>query len=342
MTPHVAVAHYPEGAGHATRMMAVARALERRGATVSLTGGGPGERFYEPNGYAVDDVPCVDYVRDFQNAGGPVRGLARVVTESVPDSYRRISVLVDWVRREDPDALLTDDMFAAVAAARTGTPLYVLTHNGSGLYREHIVRVATRAVNLVQRLAARRFFYPTVWPPHGTDPEGVSRVPPVALPPPVGTDGAGPADPGVVLVPSTYSAGFDELAQRLRAAGYDVTHVGSDEWEPLPALLPLLRRADAIVCSGYSTVMEAAVAGTPCVVWPATNEQNGVARRVGDLAGFATAEDVAGIEAALRDPPAEPEYTNGVDAVAERILSDLGAPPGRERAETAISLERGA
>ena len=44
MSLHVAVAHYPEGAGHATRMMAVARSLEERGATVSMAGGGYGSR----------------------------------------------------------------------------------------------------------------------------------------------------------------------------------------------------------------------------------------------------------------------------------------------------------
>jgi len=54
MAPHVAVAHYPEGAGHATRMLAVARSLEAHGASVALAGGGPGTKFVDLHGYDGD------------------------------------------------------------------------------------------------------------------------------------------------------------------------------------------------------------------------------------------------------------------------------------------------
>jgi len=323
VTAHVAVAHYPEGAGHATRMMAVARGLRDRGATVSLAGGGPGTPFYEPNGFEAVEPTRVDYVRDFQHAGGPIRGLAQVVTSSLPDSGRRFRDVANWLRAEDPDAVVTDDMFAAGAAVRTGTPLYVLTHNAASFYRSLVVRVASRGLNLGQRVAARRFFYPTVWPPHAGDPPQVSRVPPVALEPPTGAEDAGPEDPGVVVVPSTYSDAFGDVVDALRDGGRTVTHVGGPDWEAVPAMLPVFERADAIVCAGYSTVMEAAVAGTPCVVVPETNEQRGVARRLGPVDGFAVAGDADGALAALDDPPAAPAHNNGVAAIAERVLDDL-------------------
>jgi UDP:flavonoid glycosyltransferase YjiC (YdhE family) len=323
MAPHVAIAHYPEGAGHATRMMAVARALEERGAAIDLVGGGPGQQFHELNGFESRSFTRVDYVRDFQNPQGSVRGLLRVLTDSLPDSGRRLREFAKWLRSAAPDALLTDDMFAAAAAVRTRTPLYVLTHNGSGLYRNSIVRLATRALTVSQRLAARRFFYPTVWPPRPGDPPQVSRVPPIALTPPEDAADAGPEDPGVLVVPSTYSEGFDEVADRLREAGRDVTNVASPDWETVPALLPVLRRADAVVCAGYSTVMEVAVAGTPCVVLPCTNEQRGMARRLEAVDGFSVVDDRADVPDALADPPASPEFTNGVSATAERVLDDL-------------------
>ncbi|MFB6121766.1 MAG: glycosyltransferase, partial [Halobacteriaceae archaeon] len=234
MTSHVAVAHYPEGAGHATRMMGVARALQARGATVTLAGGGPGTRFYDANGFGAFEPTRVDYVRDFQHAGGPVRGLGQVVTSSLPDSGRRLRDVAGWLREEDPDAVVTDDMFAAGAAVRTGTPLYVLTHNAASFYRSLVVRVASRGLNLGQRLAARRFFYPTVWPPHAGDPPQVSRVPPVALDPPPGAADAGPENPGVVVVPSAYSDAFGGVVDRLRDAGRTVTHVGDPDWEAVP------------------------------------------------------------------------------------------------------------
>jgi len=323
VTPHVAVAHYPEGAGHATRMMAIARGLEERDATVSLAGGGAGRRFYEPNGYTVTEMPDVDYVRDFQGAGGPVWGLVRVLKNSLPGSATRVRKLIGWLRAEDPDAVVTDDMFAALAATWAKVPLYVLTHNGSGLYRDPIVRLTTRGLTFGQRLVAKRFFYPTVWPPDGNDPPDVSRVPPVALRQANDMGDHGPEDPGVVLVPSTYSTGFDALADRLRDAGYTTTYVGRSDWTPVPAMLPILRRAEAVVCAGYSTIMEAAVAGTPCVVWPATNEQIGVANRLRDLEGFAIVEYSDDVLDALRSPMGSPEHTNGDRVVVQRILGDL-------------------
>lgn len=326
MSPHVAVTHYPEGAGHATRMMAVARGLEERGASVALAGGGAGRRFYGPNGYAAYEPPQVDYIEDYQTAGDPIRGLARVLTGSFPDSLRRLRAIAAWLRSEDPDAAVTDDMFTAAAAAVTGTPLYVLSHNAATLYRDPIIRAPTRGINVGQRLAARRFFYPTVWPPNGTDPPDVSRVPPVALQPPEDAEDPGPAEPGTVLVPSTYSSGFEALAEGLRDDGRRVTLIGDHDWGPVPSLLPVFRRADAVVCSGYSTVMEAAVAGTPCVVYPATNEQLGIADRVRDLTGFTVADAPGAVRDVLSEGALEaPEYTNGVSAISERVVDDLAA-----------------
>lgn len=304
-------------------MMAVARALEDRGATVDLVGGGPGRQFYEVNGFEPEGFTRMDYVRDFQEGQGSVRGLLRVLTGSLPDSGRRLREFTEWLRSTDPDGVVTDDVFVAAAAALNGIPLYVLTHNASGLYRDFVVRSTTRMLTIAQRRAARRFFYPTVWPPHESDPPQVSRVPPIALDAPVGTGDAGPADPGIVLVPSTYSTAFDRIAARLRDAGHEVTNVGDPDWEAVPALLPVLRRAEAVVCAGYSTVMEAGVAGTPCVLFPATNEQRGIARRLEQIRGFTVADSPDAVQAALDAPPDTPEYTNGVSTIAERVLDDL-------------------
>jgi UDP:flavonoid glycosyltransferase YjiC (YdhE family) len=102
-----------------------------------------------------------------------------------------------------------------------------------------------------------------------------------------------------------------------------VTVIGDHEWGPVPSLLPVLRRADAVVCSGYSTVMEAAVAGTPCVVAPATNEQRGIASRLEPVAGFAAAETPADVTRAVDEVGTPPSFANGVAAIAERVVDDL-------------------
>ena len=38
------------------------------------------------------------------------------------------------------------------------------------------------------------------------------------------------------------------------------------------------------------------------------------------------AETPAAVEAAVADPPAAPQFTNGIAAIAERVVDDLAAP----------------
>ncbi|WP_440007655.1 glycosyltransferase [Halomicrococcus sp. SG-WS-1] len=315
MPSTVAVAHYPEGAGHATRMVAIANALEASGAEVLMAGGGAGTEFVALNGYDEFEPAVVDYVDTYQEGS-----LGRVVSESVPASADRVTDYVGWLRETDPDALVTDDMFAAMAAQRTGTPLYVVKHDAPGLYRDRLERTGAAFHTKFQLATAREFFYPAVWSPSDIDPANATRVPPVAL----GGDGEAVDAPDVVLVPSYFSE-LDRVADLLERRGYDVLDVSDDDWEPVPSLLPYIRGADAVVCSGYSTVMDAAVAGTPCVVVPATGEQEAVAEMLdrSDTAGFAVADEPLDVLDAVSSPPDAPAYENGADVVAEQVLDDL-------------------
>jgi hypothetical protein len=316
-SPSIAVVHYPEGAGHATRMLAVANALADAGAEVSVAGGGAGQAFVALNGYDAFEPTAVDYIDTYQ--GGSLR---RVLTRSLPATTARVTELVGWLRETDPDAVVTDDMFAAMAAVRTDTPLYALKHDLPALYDDRIERAGAAFHTDVQRTAAERLFYPAVWPRTDAEPDDVTRVPPVAL--------TGTAEPNsrsvadVFVVPSHYSE-LDRIAETLDALGYAVTNVADDDWEATPSLLPYLREADLVICSGYSTVMDAAVAGTPCIVHPATDEQRAVADRIErfDLDGFAVAETPFDVVAAVTAPPAAPAYENGAERVARSVLRDV-------------------
>jgi len=321
MPPTVAVAHYPEGAGHATRMLAVADAIADAGATVRMAGGGAGTEFVALNGYDEFEPTNVDFIDTYQ--GGSTW---RVASQSLPASLARIADYRAWLRETDPDALVTDDMFAAMAASRCDVPLYVLKHDMPGLYRDRIERTGARFHTSFQLSATREFFYPVVWPESGVDPAGATRIPPVAL--------AGDAEGGedresadVVVVPSHYSE-LDRIATQLRRQGHDVINVADDDWDPVPSLLPYIRDADAVVCSGYSTIMDAAVAGTPCVVHPATDEQDAVADWLErfDVDGFAVAEEPLDVLDAVADPPDAPSFDNGAGYIAETVLNDLRDP----------------
>jgi UDP:flavonoid glycosyltransferase YjiC (YdhE family) len=341
MTSTVAVAHYPEGAGHATRMLAVARALEARGATVTLAGGGPGARFIDRNGYDQFEPASVDFIGDYQ--GG---SLLHVLGHSLPNSARRVYDYVRWLRHERPDALVTDDMFAAIAAEFTELPLFVCTHNAASYYDAVIEQGFTWLLNRHQLHSAEAFLYPSIWPPDPGDPAGVTPIPPIALDMPPETDGerarvladgsmpevdvpaeTPPASEGtdVLVVPSAYSTGFAALTERLRAAGRDATLVGGEDWDCVPALLPHLRAAERVVCSGYSTIMEAAVAGTPCIVYPFTDEQHGVSRvieRTG-LAGFQVEHSPSHVVRAVDQSLERPAYENGAGRAAATVLSSI-------------------
>jgi len=321
----VGVVYYPEGQGHATRMLGIVQALERRGADVHIAGGGPGTRFVELQGYDVYRATAVEFIRDYQYRSP---ALLYVLTRSFPDSCQRMHDLYRWLKRTSPDVLITDDMFAAVAATITRTPFYIVSHNAMSLYDAVLDQAITWGFNRYQQAVSREFLYPAVWPPLEDDPARVRRIPPIALE--LASDaGDAPGELDVLLVPSFYSEGYAEMAERLRGEGYRVRHVGGEDWVPVPALLPWVRAADVVVCSGYSTVMEAAVAGTPCVVWPFTDEQEGVARKIerSGVGGFRVERSLAhAIDGVESPPPPPPDSPNGVDRVAEVVLEEDARP----------------
>lgn len=318
MSRTVAVAHYPEGAGHATRMLAVTQSLESHGVDVTLAGGGPGSKFIDLNGYDEYEPTVVDYIGDYQQGS-----ILSVLVRSVPHSAKRIVDFIRWLRRVDPDALVTDDMFAAMAAPFTNTPFYIVTHNAASYYDAAVEQTFTWLLNQYQLAASGAFLYPAVWPKDDGDPPGVLHTPPIALEPNGTADP--PPDGGVLVVPSMYSTNFSTLADTLRTEGHSVTFVGGPDWEPVSALLPHIQAADAVVCSGYSTVMEAAVAGTPCIIYPFTDEQHGVSRVIerNGVPGFQVEHSIPHVARALRHPPESVQQENGADRIASFVVDQL-------------------
>lgn len=333
MSAEIAVAYYPEGAGHATRMLSVAEALRADGADVSIAGGGAGARITELNGYDQFEPTYVDFIETYQYGS-----VLSTITESLPKAVRRTADYLSWFRAGSFDAIVTDDMFAVKAAAVAGLPLYVVKHDMPNMYDDPVQRAGAAFHVRLQRSIASRFFYPSVWQPSRMEDEHVTHVPPIAL----ADGGRSIRIASAVLVPSHYSTGFDVIADRLEAAGVDTVVIGDEDWELVPVLLPYLRGADTVVCSGYSTVMEAAVAGTPCVIRPETDEQKGVCRwleRTG-AEGFEVARDVDTLIETAVDPPAGPSYENGAPLVAETVLTDLDSGSSDVAGEGTIDVGR--
>jgi len=317
----IAVGHYCEGAGHATRMLAVAEALADAGYEFEIAGGGPGEPFVEANGYTEHPLPTVDFIESYQGEE-TARGSARGVLDDVADSTRRIRAYVSWLRELDPIAFVTDDFSGCIAGALARQRLFYVSHDPVGFYETTPERASAQVRTRFPTFAAETFCFPTVWDGEPDIP-GTTRVGPMA--PVDDTPASELPDVDVLVVPSAFSVDEHELAAALAERGREATLVGGEDWTLQPSLQPYIRAADLVVCSGYSTVMEAAVAETPCVVLPATSEQRGVAAAIADVQGFAVAKSIEDVvdQLGTLDPPSGHE--NGALTIAEIVDDALGA-----------------
>lgn len=310
--PTVAVAHYCEGAGHATRMLAIATEIEDAGYEIVLAGGGPGAPFVEANGYEEFEPTTVDFVTDYQR-----EGTASMFRHSVPNLVRRVREYRDWLARHDPALLVTDDITAAIAAWRDSQRYYYLAHDPAELYADWGERVGARGRNALPMRTAERFFHPKVWTGEPAI-TGAEPIPPIAPESESTTESV-----DVLLVPSAFSVDQERLVDLLEERGHDVTVVGGADWSIKPSLQPYVEAATLVVCSGYSTIMEAAVAGTPCLILPTTSEQRGVAGALEGIDGFAAGETIEELTPLLDQLGQPPTFENGVSPVVDAVTSGV-------------------
>ncbi|MFB6082541.1 MAG: glycosyltransferase [Halanaeroarchaeum sp.] len=312
-----ALAHAPEGAGNATRMLAVAEALTARGATVELAGGGPGAGFIEMNGFEEFEPTDLDFIdRREGEEGSVLAGL----THAAPRVLARLRDFANWIDRTDPDVLLTDDPFAAIPALVTGVPFFRIDHSSVACYDEPFERLAYRVFNRLSLEAGEGFFFTSVHQNPYPTRENLIPVGPIAHQP----DDPADVDPfDALVIPGTYSSGFEDIAERLAEEGRDVTLVGGDDWEVVPSMTPYNAAADVVVCTGFSSIAEAVVSGTPAVVYPFIDCQRGIADAIeaADVPGIEVVHSVDEAVAAARDPPDPPTFENGAEAVADRLVA---------------------
>lgn len=313
MTNTIAIAHYCEGAGHATRMLGVAEQLVDRGHEVALAGGGPGRHFVELNGYSEPTMATVDFVRGFQ-----APDVTELFWHTPRASVARLRDFRRWIHALEPDAIVSDDLYATAVASRASYPRLHLSHDPPALYRGRIERAGARMRAWLPGRLGATLVHPKVWSGPPTMADAI-EVGPIAH---VGPTGDPEVD--VLIVPSDFSPAFADIVEALEAADRKVTVVGDARWTPVRSLFPHVAAADVVICSGYSTVMEAAVAGTPCVVVPATSEQRGVARAVADEVGFRSATTPSTVRAAIAAIEAPAPRENGAIAVADLLDTRLG------------------
>lgn len=308
MGVEIGIIHYCEGAGHAMRMLAIAEELEERGFSTKITGGGPGEKFVELNRGSNYSPAEIDIYELF-NEKGVLWALAKLPSEFLD----RLSDLRKWIRKEDPEVLLTDGPIGPIAAILERKKLYTLQHTDFHTPESLTDKLFTYVYTRFLSIPSSRIFYPAIW--DEATPAWAEEVEPIA---PKGEEMD--LDFDILVVPTRITDETRTMVDSLEK-DYRVKLVGSEDWEIQPSLQPFIEEADAVVCSGHTTIMEASVAGTPCVMVPHTSEQIGVAKRLDGYKGF---KKFSGdINSDLKTLEKLEPRENGAKTVADILYRDL-------------------
>lgn len=301
------IIYHCEGAGHAMRMLAIAERLKDKDIDVIMTGGGPGEKFLEMRGLS-DYTPTVTDMRG-KFTDNTFKALFYMLSEPID----RLKDLRCWIREEDPEVIVTDDVLGLIAAFLEGKKFYTVTHVSKDVPESTLEGWLTWAVNKLTARKNEEMFYCTVW--DGMKPDGAKQVGPLA---PKGNEKQ-EIDFDILFVPTKAYEMQEDILEDLE--DYDVKVVGSENWKTQPSLQPYISEADAIICAGYSTMMEASVAGTPCIMLPQTSEQKGVADILENYDGFARYSGE--IEKDLSDLNHPEPKENGAQEIASVLARDL-------------------
>ncbi|RJX41925.1 hypothetical protein DM826_09680 [Halonotius aquaticus] len=321
MIEKVAIVYWCDGAGHAARSIPVAKEFRSRGIEVAIGGGGPGERFVDLNGFEQPEFTTVTV-----EGNTPKAFLEHTLFDLVPSSVRRLREVTAWLREEEPDVLITDDVFAGLAAARLGIDFYRIDHLTTDLFGT-VWGPPLAFYNQVSLKFAEGIIVTSLWPDDPA-PEGTTRVGPLAQE----GDPEEAVEPyDVLLNPGSHGDHFGELRERLEVKGYDVRTVGDDDWETKPTMTPYTAAADVVVCTGFSSIADTVVAGTPCVIYPFLPFQKALAERAEakHLTGISMATTVDRVIDRVEEyvgSDVAPDYDNGAPAFVDTVLAGLDDP----------------
>lgn len=323
MSQKIGIVHWCEGAGHAARNLAIASELESRGAEVVMAGGGPGKMFVEINDY---EEPGLEVIEAIEKKTDPDVSLPTFIKEfmfkEVPSYFRRFRDVYNWLEEEDPDKVITDDFFAVLAASIQRREFYRVEHMTPEILPPH-VEYPLRVYDWYTGTVGEEVFLTSVWDIDDSR-KGITKVGPLAQ---EGEQEVEPFD--VLLIPGTMSTGFDELKEELEKKGMDVRMVGDDDWELAPSMMPFTEAASCVVCTGFSSIADTVVPGTPCVVYPFFSIQERVADQIEqrNLQGLQKVESQDEVIEAVEnyvgneEEKNNPDCENGIKKVVDRVLN---------------------
>jgi hypothetical protein len=314
----VAIAHFCEGAGHASRLLGIASCLESySGVDIEIAGGGPGAKFVEMNGFKEYEPTEIDFIgkrEEVNDLWAAALNFSNAVSRA--NDFRK------WLKEVDPDVVLTDDPYAFFVSSIRGDKVYRLDHMRSGMFERRLDNFNQFLMERISQLLGEKTFITSLSSEIALDP-GQCIVEPTMYRP---EDYEEAEDFEILIIPGTFSRGFDRLKEELEERDFNVKMVGDEEWEMVPSMYPYAEAADYVVCTGFSSIAESVVAGTHCIVDPFIEGQEAIANQIEDedIQGITVCRETDEIIEEIEDGKKEtPMYENGSEQVAEKLVKDF-------------------
>lgn len=302
----------PEGAGHASRSIAIANELKRESVEIWFAGSGKGLEFVKANKFPYYEVENLRFHKHIMggNYGNAFFKFPHKVLKQIK-VYKKIA--------DDFDLVVSDtNLPSIVAPVIAGTPLIYLSHDLPRLHSS-----GGLIVKIMNRFAlhfSKEFIFPNIFLEKGDLPPKVNEVGPLAH---VKNESVEKTD--VFMVPSQFGRlDFGLLKKELEKSGLKVRTTSEKDWKTAPNLYPFVNAASKVICSGYSTLMECSLAGTPTIIIPKTPEQEFIGEKLSEVEGFhlVRSENEA-LELVEKDLNPPSGFDNGAEKAAEIIHSHL-------------------
>lgn len=304
----------PEGAGHASRSIAIAKDLDSEEIDIYFAGAGSGLEFIRQNDFPYFEVSNLSFHEPLIKSN-----YRRLIFDFLPTFLKKIEEYRKLVKKFD--LVVSDNDYPSVLASiSTGAQFVYISHDLGDFYPAG--GTVVEIWNKFSRHFSAEFIFPNIFLREEKLSKRVKEVGPLAH-----VENSQVKDLDVLLVPSQFgSQEFQLIRNRLEKWGIRVKSITGGDWKIAPNLYPFIKSASKVICSGYSTLMECSLASTPPIILPKTPEQKFLAKSLKDKEGFYVAssaeEALKLVDENLKHPRG---FSNGVRKTSKIIRNKLSS-----------------
>lgn len=259
------------GVGHATRSLAIANYLKNKDVEIKFGGFGPGLELIKMNGFEVYELPQPDFFPVDQIR---IKKIVMPYLRNIKDYFRPF-------KEFRPDVHLCDmELVSLVIGKKYAKYNYLLSHEFhpfdfklgfKGLLRDFVIKYKSLFADItfhtwIENIPLNKreiLVGPLAYEEPAKKLKGKNKI--LYIP-----TGTGKKD-----------INLSYLRKKIDGTIYSRGQAAKDihKIEKVPNLFPYIKGVDLVICSGYSSIMECIIAGTPCIVLPNSAEQVEVGKR---------------------------------------------------------------